>query len=132
VHRLVHVIAVAAVLAAVPTAAASPTVRLAILHWVNGCHVWSSTERPTARIVLARGGRIVVRPSCPMDFDLVQVAGPRLALGGGRLYAGTSRALVFRTRGIYRLVARNVQSSEQVGLQTLGPDNALTLTVVVR
>jgi len=67
-----------------------------------------------------------------MDFDVAQVAGPRLGLGPPRLYAGTTRAIVFRKAGVYRLTAKNVQSSEQQGLQTLGPDNGLTLTVIVR
>ena len=39
---------------------------------------------------------------------------------------------MFRKAGVYRLTAKNVQSSAEVGLQTLGPDNTLTLTVVVR
>ena len=66
-----------------------------------------------------------------MDFDVTQTAGPRIALGGSRLYAGSSRVLVFRKAGTYKLVARSVQTSEQMGLQTLGPDNVLRLTVRV-
>ena len=120
------------VAAPVGSAAGSRTVRLAILHNVNGCHVWSSSHKPAARVVVRPGTRLVIRPSCPMDFDFRQVAGPKLALGGERVYAGTTRTLVFRKRGIYRLVAKNVQSSEEQGLETLGPDNRLTLTVVVK
>ena len=67
-----------------------------------------------------------------MDFDLKQTAGPRLALGGSRLYTGTTRTLVFRKPGLYRLVATNVQTSEEAGLQTLGEDNTLRLIVRVR
>src|SRR5829696_7094108 len=90
-------------------AAASPTVRIAIVHTVSGCHVWhtgTTMRGPAAKV--------------------------RLDLGALRMYAGTTRTVVFRKPGVYRLTAKNVQSSEQQGLQTLGADNSLTLTVVVR
>jgi len=116
-------------------AAASPTVRMAIVHTVSGCHVWhtgATMRGPAAKVTLNRGTRLELRATCPMDFDLAQVAGPRLAFGAPRMYAGTTRTVVFRKPGVYRLTAKNVQSSEQQGLQTLGADNSLTLTVVVR
>ena len=67
-----------------------------------------------------------------MDFDLTQTAGPKLALGGSRLYTGTTRTLVFRKAGLYKLVAKNVQTSDEIGLETLGEDNSLRLIVRVR
>ncbi|MBM2822391.1 MAG: hypothetical protein HW413_1137 [Thermoleophilia bacterium] len=67
-----------------------------------------------------------------MDFELRQTAGPKLALGGSRLYTGTTRTLVFRKAGLYKLVAKNVQTSDEIGLETLGEDNFLRLTVRVR
>jgi hypothetical protein len=115
-------------------AAASPTFRLSIVHTVHGCHVWVTTKvlGPSTRITVKPGTRLEIRPQCPMDFDLAQVAGPKLVLGAPRLLRGTSRTIVFARRGVYRLTARNVQSPADVGLQTLGADNLLTLTVVVR
>lgn len=130
--QAVVLVLAAAALASVPTAAASRTVRLAIVHTVRGCHVWSSNHKPTARIVVTRGTRLALRPDCPMDFDFRKVAGPRLAFGNRRLSAGTSRTIVLRTKGVYKLVAKNVQSSADMGLETLGPDNTLRLTIVVR
>jgi len=41
------------------------------------------------------------------------------------------RTLVFAKRGLYKLQATNVESSEQMGMTTLGPDNVLVLTVQV-
>jgi hypothetical protein len=131
--RLVVVLAVAAATFAGP-AAASPTVRLTILHYVRGCHVWQlggKTVGPSATLRVKRGTHVQIRASCPMDFDFTQVAGPRLALGGARTYAGTIRTIVFPRRGVYKLTVRNVQSSEERGLVTLGPDNGLTLIVRV-
>jgi len=133
VRRLVLLLLVAAAVTAAP-AAASPTVRLTILHYVRGCHVWQVGGRtlgPATTLKLRPGTRVELRSSCPMDFDLTQLAGPRLALGGARLFAGTSRRIVFARRGVYRLTAKNVQSSEERGLVTLGPDNGLVLVVRV-
>ncbi len=137
-RRILVAVLVAAAMVAVPVggaAATSPIVRLTIIHFVSGCHVWQVGDRnlgASAKITLKRGTRLEIRPNCPMDFDFRQVAGPRLALGATRTYAGTTRAIVFAKRGVYKLAATNVQTSEQQGLQTLGADNALTLTVVVR
>ena len=137
-RKLALALAVVATVVAVPTggaAAVSPTVRLTIVHYVGGCHVWRLGKKmlgPSTKLTVTRGTRLELRPSCPMDFDFRQVAGPRLAFGEPRVYGGTTRTLVFRKAGTYKLVAVNVQSSEERGLPTLGPDNMLTLTVVVR
>ena len=115
--------------------AASPTIRAALVHTLRGCHVWVVGAKqigPTATITVPRGTRLQLRASCRMDFDLTQLRGPALALGGSRLYAGTTRTIVFRRAGTYRLRAQNVQTSAQAGLQTLGADYVPTLTIVVR
>lgn len=126
-------------LALAPTTVGSvtrvPTIAMSIVHVVRGCHVWvlgSKQVGPTTKITMKRGTRLKLRVSCPMDFDIVQTRGPRLALGRSRFVAGTTRIVVFRKAGVYRLVARNVQSSEEMGLQTLGEDNVLRLVVRVR
>lgn len=112
-------------------AAPSKTVRLAIIHTVRGCHVWQGASNLGATSVLKVkvGTKVVLRVSCPMDFTLTQVRGPKLVLGDPTMHTGTSRTFVFRTRGTYVLRAVNIQSSTEMGLQTLGPDNVLTLTV---
>lgn len=120
-------------LAAVAVGAPSKTVRLAIVHTVRGCHVWQSSHDlgPAGTVTLARGGKVVLRVSCPMNFTLTQTRGPKVALGDPTFVTGTSRTITFVKRGVYVLKAVNVQSSADVGLQTLGPDNTLTLTVRV-
>jgi hypothetical protein len=115
--------------------AASPTLRATLVHTLRGCHVWAiagKADAPSAAVTVKRGTRLAIRISCPMDFDVTKVRGPALTLGGRRLYAGTTRTIVFRARGTYVLRARNVQTPAQVGLQTLGADNTPTITVVVR
>jgi hypothetical protein len=110
---------------------ATSTVRLGIIHVIHGCHIWRSSKRPTATVRIPVGGRVVIRTDCPMDFDFRQVAGPKLSLGDARTHAGTSRTIVFGKAGTYRLVVKNVQSPEELGLETLGVNDTLRLTVVV-
>ena len=115
--------------------AASPSLRTALVHTLRGCHVWSiggKPRGPSATVTVARGTRMAIRITCPMDFELVQVRGPALALGASTFQRGTTRYAVFRRPGTYRLRARNLQSPEEVGLQTLGPDNTPVLTIVAR
>jgi len=135
-RKLALCLAVGVALVVIPTAAASPTVRLTLIHVMRGCHVWGTADsRPlgaTRTIELKRGGRIAIRVSCPMAFDVTQLAGPKLAGGLGRWESGTAHTLVFVKRGLYRLKAVNVQTSEEMGLQTLGPDATPLLTVRVR
>lgn len=114
-------------------AVASPTFRMSIVHRVHGCHAWwrNGDRAASTTIKVKRGTRVQIRISCPMDYEFRQVRGPRLALGNPRTATGTVRTIVFRKPGRYVLTARNIQSSEEMGLPTLGPDNLLRLTVVV-
>jgi hypothetical protein len=107
---------------------------LSIVHVVHGCHVWQVKARdagPATTVRLQLGGRITIRDSCPMSFTLAQVAGPPLALGDPTFYTGTQRTFRFARRGRYVIRATETMTSEQMGLQTLGPDNVLKLVVVV-
>jgi hypothetical protein len=119
--------------AAIALGAPSKTVRLAIIHTVHGCHAWQSTRSLGAAttVKLPVGGRLVLRVNCPMDFDLSQVSGPRLALGDRTFHTGTTRTIAFPRRGTYVLRAVNLQTSDDLGLETLGADEALRLTVRV-
>jgi hypothetical protein len=137
--RILPWLAAGSVLVAAPTGGAallSPTVRLAIVHVVQGCHVWGTVDSrplgPARTLVVRRGTRLEIRVSCPMDFTFRQTAGPRLALGDPLTHTGTVRTIVFRKRGLYRLRAVSVQTSAEMGLQTLGPDNTLRLTIRVK
>jgi len=116
-------------------AAASATVRLTIVHVVQGCHVWGDVNGqplgPSRTLKVKRGTKLAIRINCPMSFDFMQLAGPKLPLGDPLTHTGTVRTLVFAKRGVYKLRATNVESSEQMGMATLGPDNTLLLTVQV-
>ncbi len=135
-RKLLLCVALAAVFGGVPAAAASPTVRLTIIHVLRGCHAWGTADGSplgaSRTVTVTRGTRLQIRDNCPMAFDVVQIAGPRLALGPSQWQPGTSHTLVFPIRGVFKLRATNVQSSEDMGLATLGPDNTLVLTIRVR
>ncbi len=134
--KLALIALLAAVVAIAPAAAASPTIRLTIIHVVQGCHVWGTNDsQPLGakrKLTLGRGAKLVIRDNCTMSFDFSQVAGPKLKLGDPRIYPGTTRTIVFRKAGLYKLRAKNTDSSADMGLQTLGPDNTLVLTVRVK
>ena len=121
----------ALVAAAIALGAPSKTVRLTIVHTVQGCHVWATNKQlgPATTLSVKAGTRVVIRVSCPMNFTVTQVTGPPVAIGDPTFYTGTQRTLVFPKRGVYVLRAVNIQSSAEMGMQTLGPDNVLTLTV---
>jgi len=110
------------------------TLALQLVHTVSGCHVWQSASRslgPNATVKLARGATLKIRVTCPMDFRVEQLSGPRLALGDPVFQTGTVRTIRFARKGTYVLRATNLQTSEEAGLQTLGPDNRPRLTVKV-
>jgi len=131
-RRLILVALAAAVVAAPVGAAGSRTVRMTIIHVVRGCHVWSTSNAPTATLRVPRGTRLEIRANCPMDFDFAQRRGPALALGSPRTYTGTSRVVVFAKPGVYVLTATNVQTPEERSLTILGATNTpITLTVRV-
>jgi hypothetical protein len=121
----------AAALAAGQATAAKPPKVVEIMHFVRGCHVFMTNEKPTLTLKLKKGDRIKLVDHDVMDFDVAQTAGPRVPIADPRLRRSELRLLVFRKAGVYRFQATNVQTSAEVGVQTLGPDNTLRLIVRV-
>jgi hypothetical protein len=127
---IIALAALVAGLVAVQVGAARPATVLEIKHHFRGCHVFSTNDLPAITARLRKGDRIKLVDHDPMDFEITQTAGPRIPLADPQLRRSEVRLLVFRKVGLYRFRATNVQSSEELGLQTLGPDN--TLTIVIR
>jgi hypothetical protein len=108
---------------------------MSIVHVLRGCHVWALGAKqlgPNAIVTFKPGTKLKLRVTCPMDFEIVQTAGPKVALGDPRFYAGSTRVIVFKKSGLYKFSARNLQTSTEVGLQTLGEDNSLKLAFRVK
>lgn len=135
-RKLILCLGVCVALVAIPTAvAASPTIRLTLIHVMRGCHIWGTVDsRPlgaSRTVLLKRGARIEIRINCPMSFDITQLAGPKLKLDASRWEPGTAHTLVFSKPGVYRLKAVNVQTPEERGLDVIGPVKVPVLTVRV-
>jgi hypothetical protein len=136
VKRFFVILVLIGAAAGAPSALASPTVRLTLIHVMQGCHMWGKADStPLAANYALRvkvGQKVEIRVSCPMDFDLAQVAGPKVSLGPDpRWRTGTTHTLVFRKKGVYRFTATNVQSPEERGLETMGPTATPSLIVRV-
>ena len=113
---------------------AAARIALEITHAVRGCHQWGRGQEKFGaayKATIRTGGRVDVRESEQMIFDIAQTAGPAMSFGD-QIVPGQTRSWVFRRAGTYRVKLVNVEKSTDVGLQSLGEDNVLTLTVVVR
>lgn len=134
-RMLVTFAAIAAL--AVPPALAAPSAAgnasFMIIHVRKGCHVWVAgrTASPTSKVTLARGGTISFLNRDTDGQRLVELAGPaKLRLPAlGR----NSRATVtFPKAGVYKLGTKIFEVKGMPELETVGPDNVLRMTVVVR
>jgi hypothetical protein len=121
-----------AALAVGQASAARPPTVLEIKHFFRGCHVFTLNDKPTVSLRLRRGDRMELVDHDVMDFDITQAGGPRVPLADPRLRRSQVRMLVFRKVGLYRFEGKNVQTSEELGMGTIGPDNTLRITVRVR
>ena len=119
-----------------PAAVASPTVpaldrpRRPRLPRVE--HEATKLLGPSTRLTVKPGNEARDSRLLPDGLRRDASGGALAALGDPRWHTGTTRTIVFRKPGVYRLSGKNVQSSGEMGLQTLGSDNTLSLTVVVR
>ena len=67
-----------------------------------------------------------------MDFELTQFRGQAVPLGASTYQAGTTRYVVFRRPGTYKLRARNLQTPRRLDCRRSGADNTPILTIVAR
>lgn len=155
--RVALLLAAALAAGSAATALASgKTASLVINHVRRGCHVWSLDGGParTHQVArLARGGSLLVTNDDLMIQDLIKTGGPAVRMrivrqshmgSGMRMgmrpestptryamsHMGAQLRVTFPVTGTYRfkLVDRGDYFE---GIATVGPDNELTLTVVV-
>lgn len=107
--------------------------KLWIVHVQRGCHSWTDGKRmgETVRLTLERGGRLRVFNNDLDAHRLVQLAGPRLALGPAMMPSHAT-TVVFRKPGLYRLRAVVSEMPGMPKVKTVGPDHVLFLVVRVR
>ncbi len=131
--------------AAVPAAAASrPAPKsgaLVIHHQVRGCHAWSYDNGPfraAQSVTLARGASLTITNADVMSHTLIETSGPAVRTSGGAMgnmgMMGRKSAVMkvsFTRAGTYRFKT-HAGEDYMSGVKTVGPDNVLKLTVVVR
>jgi hypothetical protein len=131
--------------AAVPAVASSSAVpksgALVIRHQLRGCHAWSYDNGPfraAQSLTLARGGSLTITDADVMSHTLVETSGPAVRMSGGAMgnmgMMGRKNAAMkvsFTKAGTYHF-RTHAGEDYMSGVKTVGPDNVLKLTVVVR
>lgn len=134
---LLVAVAVALVAAAAGGAFAhsSRTVHVTIRHQLHGCHAWSvdgSAYKPSQRIVVTRGTTIEATNNDVMPHRLIELAGPRVSVAHALMnHVGASAKVVLAKPGTYSFRTK-AGEDYMPGMKTVGEDNVLRLTVVVK
>ena len=134
------------------SAGSAATTKVVIRHVRRGCHVWSKgasqtaslrlslTRRPrlqvhlqpgSLHVSLARDARLQILNRDLVAHQLIQLAGPNLVLRG-HMMTGKAQLITFSQPGLYRFTNRVVKMGPEMEAKTIGRDNTLRLTVLVR
>lgn len=113
----------------------SATVHLTIRHQLHHCHTWAVGSGPykaSQRIVVARGTEIEITNDDIMPHRLVQLSGPHASIEHALMNRmSASSEVVFTRPGTYSFGTKTGEDY-MPGMTTIGADNVLRLTVVVR
>jgi plastocyanin len=127
--------AIAAVVA-VPAAAGPPQSTVTIRHQMRGCHAWSASGgayRAHLTMGVSRGALVTFTNNDVMPQTLIQRSGPKVTIGSARMARIGAHAYVTFTRpGAYKFVTKFGEDYPGMDMHTIGEDNVLTLTVIVR
>jgi plastocyanin len=121
------------IVASVGAAGAANTKRVTIMHVQKGCHVWSAGTTRTAslRVSLKVGDKLTVLNQDVDMHKLVRVSGPWINTGAFMM-TSQSATLRFAKVGLYRFHTRVADMRGMPEMETIGPDNGLVLTILVR
>jgi hypothetical protein len=120
-----------------PAAAHQQQSTLTIWHQTRGCHAWSFNGGPykaSLKILLAPGTTLKVIDNDVMPHKLVQVSGPKAKLFSPAMnHMSAAAKIVFGKKGTYRFTTKAGEDYKNMSMmKTIGPDNVLRVTVVVR
>lgn len=106
---------------------------LTIIHVQKGCHVFSSStgKAATVKRTIARGGSVTIRNQDIDGHKLVQTRGP-VKLSLRALKMNDRAVLRFTKSGIYAFTTKTFELAGMPETMTMGMDNTLRLTVVVK
>jgi len=118
------------------SSSAPSAVALTIQHVQTGCHVLAvsgGTPGPDQTVQLASGGTVTITNSDVMPHTLKATGGPTAKVGGASMNHMNARSTVtFGKPGTYTFATKAGEDyPSAAGIQTIGPDNQLSLTVVV-
>jgi plastocyanin len=122
---------------AAAASAAAPNATVVIRHQQHGCHTWSingGAWKATQKLAVRRGATMTVIDNDVMPHQLVQKTGPAVRYTGRRLmgHMGASEKVTFLKAGTYSFLTRAGEDYPGMdGVQTIGEDNVLRLTVTV-
>jgi hypothetical protein len=125
----------AAVVGTAAAHASQPT--LTIWHQTRGCHAWSFNGGPykaSMKIALARGTTLNVIDNDVMPHKLLQVSGPKAKLISPAMnHMSAAAKILFGKKGVYQFKTKAGEDYKNMSMmKTIGPDNVLRVTVVVR
>ncbi len=134
---LLAVLGVAASTAALAAGASAHGVKtVSIRHQTRGCHAWGLTRGPakaSLRITAHADELIQVIDNDVMPHRLIQVAGPKVPIQTPNMHTMGARAqFSLAGKGVYRFKTRAGEDYAGMEMHTVGPDNVLRLTIVVR
>ena len=141
VKRTASLLAIAAAaLVAGASASAAPaagSAKIVIQHELHGCHAWSvdgNAPKASQTLTLRRGATLSLVNNDVMAHTLILTSGPTVAIAHPTLgRVGASLAIKLVKPGTYHFKTRAGEDYKSAGdVKTIGEDNVLRLTVVVR
>jgi len=124
----------ALVFAAVASAHAPQTIM--IRHQMRNCHTWSFANGPykaSLKIRVDQDATIRFVNNDMMPHRLLQVGGPKtIIMKPSMNHTGAAAVLMFPGKGVYKFRTKAGEDYGGMDLKTIGKDNVLRLTVVVK
>jgi len=128
------VVGVAMMFASVASAHAPATIT--IRHQMHGCHTWSYANGPykaSLKITVDRDATLRFVDNDVMPHKLVQLAGPKTAIAKPKMnHMGAAAVVMFPGKGVYKFTTKPGEDYKGMAMHTIGEDNVLRLTVVVK
>ena len=111
---------------------APTTENIAINHVEKGCHVWNNGQA-AMQVQMNRGDTLGISNKDIDNHQLVEMNGPMMGMGGMMKMVSGTASMTFTEPGTYHFKTKVVEEkgSTMRAVETIGPDNDLTLEVVV-
>ena len=119
-------------------ASAHAPATITIRHQMRGCHAWAYANgpfKPSLKITVDRDAMLRFVNNDVMPHKLVQLAGAKTAIAKANMnHVGAFAVLMFPGKGVYKFTTKPGEDYPMGGMKikTIGEDNVLRLTVVVR